>query len=152
MGCHCAGNGGQSSTHQAKSRWLRRKEEVSMDVEYELVKWFVKEKLPSDVVSAHGLHDSSRQGWRVYGAYFDLLVETKTEFWIVEAKKDWNDHAIYTAAGQLLFYKHLWNTYKENARAKLLKLICLCPFDCSEDAEKFLALYDVQFVKGDVPR
>jgi hypothetical protein len=31
-----------------------------MSVESELVKWFVKEKLPKDVLNCHGLIDSTR--------------------------------------------------------------------------------------------
>lgn len=119
------------------------------NVEYELLQWFVKEKLPADVVSYHGL--DSPQGHSFYGwTFVDLLVETKNDFWIVEAKKKWDDHTIYTALGQLLFYKYLWETYNEKASEKQLKLICLCPYECSEDAAKFLAQYNVQFVKGSI--
>lgn len=122
-----------------------------MDVEYELVKWFVKEKLPSDVVRYDGIL-SLPQGYRFYGSYFDLFVETKNEFWIVEAERNSSDTTIYKALGQLLFYKHLWNSYNENAGEKQLKLICLCPYECSDDASKFLAGYGIEFVKGNVQR
>jgi hypothetical protein len=125
-----------------------------LNVEYELVKWFVKEKLPSDVVRYDGILEYS-QGYRFYGSYptyVDLLVETKSEFWIVEAKTKWDNQTVYSAAGQLLFYQHLWNTYNENAGQKKLRLVCLCRFECSEDAKEFLELYDIRFVKGDVPR
>ena len=119
-----------------------------MSVEDQLLLWFIKERVPADAV-CHG--DPPFQ-YRFYQSYFDLLVETKSEFWIVEAERNSNDTTIYKALGQLLFYQYLWKTYKDNADEKQLRLICLCPDECSEHAEKFLANHNVEFVKGNLQR
>ncbi len=120
-------------------------EDFGLDTtEKQLVNWFAKEKVPSKAWRSDPIAQ-----FRVWGRGFDLLVKTESEDWIVEAKSKSSDGEVYKALGQLLFYKYLWETHGEKGN-RGLKLICLGPSECSEDAKKFLTQYNIEFVKGEL--